>query len=297
MHFSSVQLFATCVLIWGSTWLAITFQFGTVAPELSVGYRFLLASAVLFAFCRWRRLRLTFTFAEHREFFLFGTITFCLSYMLIYYAETLIVSGMVAIGYSASPLVNMLMSRLIFATPMTRSVAVGALLGLVGIVCVFWPEFGMISASRNAELGAVVTVLSVLASCAGNMAGMRIQRRGDNVWSSMGWGMLYGGALSVLVAAFSGKPIVFDTSVQYILSLIYLALLGSIVTFACFLTLMKRHGAARASFVGVMSPIAALALSFFFENFAWGWMTTIGVALSVLGNIVIMKSRKDELAH
>ena len=182
MHFSSVQLFATCVLIWGSTWLAITFQFGTVAPELSVGYRFLLASVVLFALCHWRRLRLKFTFVEHCELFLFGAVTFCLSYILVYYAETLIVSGMVAVGYSASPLVNMLMSRLFFATPMTRSVAVGAILGIVGIACVFWPEFGMLSASRNAELGAAVTMLSVLASSAGNMAAMRIQRRGDDVW-------------------------------------------------------------------------------------------------------------------
>ena len=297
MHFSSVQLFATCVLIWGSTWLAITFQFGTVAPELSVGYRFLLASVVLFALCHWRRLRLKFTFVEHREFFLFGAVTFCLSYVLVYYAETLIVSGMVAVGYSASPLVNMLMSRLFFATPMTRSVAVGAILGIVGIVCVFWHEFGMLSASRNAELGAAVTMLSVLASSAGNMVAMRIQRRGDDVWSSMAWGMLYGGALAVLVAAFSGKPIVFDMSARYVLSLIYLALLGSIVTFACFLTLMKRHGAARAGFVGVMVPIAALTLSIFFEDFVWGWLTTVGVALSVLGNIVIMKTRKDGPQH
>ena len=297
MHFSSVQLFATCVLIWGSTWLAITFQFGTVAPELSVGYRFLLASVVLFALCHWRRLRLKFTFVEHCEFFLFGAVTFCLSYILVYYAETLIVSGMVAVGYSASPLVNMLMSRLFFATPMTRSVAVGAILGIVGIVCVFWHEFGMLSASRNAELGAAVTMLSVLASSAGNMAAMRIQRRGDDVWSSMAWGMLYGGALAVLVAAFSGKPIVFDTSARYVLSLIYLALLGSIVTFACFLTLMKRLGAARAGFVGVMVPIAALTLSIFFEDFAWGWLTTVGVALSLLGNIVIMKTRKDGPQH
>ncbi|MFN5994344.1 MAG: EamA/RhaT family transporter, partial [Betaproteobacteria bacterium] len=48
MHFSNLQLFSVCVLIWGSTWFIITFQLGEVAPELSVAYRFLIAAAALF---------------------------------------------------------------------------------------------------------------------------------------------------------------------------------------------------------------------------------------------------------
>ena len=103
--------------------------------------------------------------------------------------------------------------------------------------------------------------------------------------------------IAILVAALSGKPIVVETSAGYLVALVYLALLGSVVTFACYMTLLKRLGAARASFVGVMSPIAALMLSSIFEDYAWGWLTTIGVALSVSGNIVIMKSLKVQPAH
>ena len=156
MPYSNLQLFATCVLIWGSTWLAITFQLGDVAPEMSVGYRFLLAAAVLFIFCRWRGMSLRFRMAQHVDLFLLGTAMFSISYILVYYAETYIVSGMVAVGYSASPLIAMLLSRLFFGTPITRGVMTGASLGLAGIVCVFWPEFARLSESRNAELGAVL---------------------------------------------------------------------------------------------------------------------------------------------
>ncbi len=53
---SVLQLFAACVAIWGSTWHAITYQLGEVAPEVSVLYRYILASALLFAFCLARRL-------------------------------------------------------------------------------------------------------------------------------------------------------------------------------------------------------------------------------------------------
>ena len=297
MPFSNIQLFATCVFIWGSTWIAITFQLGHVAPEMSVGYRFLLASAALFAFCRWRHMSLRFSLSQHVDLFLFGASMFSISYILVYYAETFIVSGMVAVGYSASPMINMLFSRWLFGTPMTRRVATGSLFGVVGIACVFWPEFGKLSVSRDAELGALLTILSVVASAVGSMGAMRTQKRGLPTWTSMAWGMLYGGVLALVIGAATGKPFEFDSSPGYFLSLAYLAVLGSIVTFGCYLTLIGRIGAAPASYIGVMVPIVALAISFFFEKFAWGWLTTIGVVLSVLGNVVMLRGKNAGEKH
>lgn len=288
MQFSNLQLFAVCVLIWGSTWLAITFQLGSVAPELSVGYRFLIAASFLFVFCRWRGHQLAYQWRQHLDLFLFGVAMFCLSYILVYHAELYIVSGMVAVGYSASPMVNMFAARLFFGTPVTARVAIAATLGIVGIACVFWTEFSKLTSSRDAGLGALLTVLSVLASSVGSMVAMRTQQRGFATWPSMAWGMLYGGVVALLYAALIGRSFVFETSIAYVGTLIYLALFGSIITFACYLTLLKRIGPARTSYVGVMVPIVALGISFWFEKFQWGWMTTVGVALSVAGNILML---------
>ena len=44
-------LFAIATLIWGSTWLAITFQLAFMALEASVSYRFALAALLLAAWC------------------------------------------------------------------------------------------------------------------------------------------------------------------------------------------------------------------------------------------------------
>lgn len=292
MPFTNLQLFLTCVAIWGSTWLVITFQLGSVAPEMSVGYRFLLASAVLFGWCKWRGLALRFAFRHHVDLLLFGAGMFCISYIFVYYAETYIVSGMVAVGYSASPMIAMLLSRLFFGTPMKLRVAAGATLGIAGIVCVFWNEFGRLHESRNAELGALFTVLSVIASSLGSMVALRTQKRGFSTWTSMAWGMLYGGLMALATGALLGKPFTFEWTAAYSISLVYLAVLGSIVTFACYLTLMERLGAAPASYVGVMVPVLALAVSFFFEKFEWGWLTTFGVVLSVAGNVAMLKNKQ-----
>jgi drug/metabolite transporter (DMT)-like permease len=289
MQFSNLQLFAVCVLIWGSTWLVITFQLGQVAPELSVAYRFIIASGVLFAFCRWRGHGLSFSRSAHLDLLLFGAGMFCISYIFVYHAELYIISGMVAVAYSASPMINMWASRVLFGTPVTMRVTVAASLGIVGIVCIFWNEFANLSSSKDLKLGVLFTVLSVLASSAGSMVAMRTQRRGFATWPSMAWGMFYGGVLALIYALAIGRPVEMVWTLPYLSSLIYLAIFGSIITFACYLTLLKRIGAARSSYVGVMVPVVALVVSFFFEKFHWGIMTTVGVLLSIGGNVLMLR--------
>jgi drug/metabolite transporter (DMT)-like permease len=293
MPTSNLQLFAVCVLIWGSTWIAITFQLGSVAPEMSVAYRFLLAAAAMFAFCRWRNLSLRFNWHQHVDLALFGASMFCISYVLVYYAETFIVSGMVAVAYSGMPMINMVAARIFFGTKMTIRVAVAAVFGIAGIVCVFWPEFGNLSASRNVSLGVLFTVLSVFASCAGSMMATRTQKRGYPTWTSMAWGMLYGGILALIFGLAMGRPITFENTPAYVISLAYLAVMGSIITFGCYLTLLERIGAAKSAYIGVMVPIVALTISFFFEKFAWGYLTTAGVMLSIIGNIIMLRGAKS----
>lgn len=289
MPASTLQLFAVCVLIWGSTWIAITFQLAGVAPEMSVGYRFLLASAVLFFYCHRRGIALKFKPAQHLDLALLGASMFGVGYIFVYYAEIHIVSGMVAVGFSAGPMINMFAARAFFGTRMTARVALASLLGVAGITCVFWPEFGKVAASRDAGLGALFTVLAVFASSAGSMVAARNQKLGYATWSSMTWGMFYGGALALLIGIAMGQPLTFPLNGGYVLSLLYLSLFGSIVTFACYFTLIARIGPAGAAYVGVMVPVFALILSFFFEAYAWGWLTTLGVALSVLGNMVLLR--------
>ena len=55
---NNLALYSITVLVWGSTWLLINFQLGTVAPEVSVVYRYAIAAALLFAWSGVRGLRL-----------------------------------------------------------------------------------------------------------------------------------------------------------------------------------------------------------------------------------------------
>lgn len=289
VELSNLQLFAACVAIWGSTWLAITFQLGKVEPEASVTYRFLLASLLIFAYCAARRLPLRFSARDHLWLALLGISMFSVSYIFVYYAEQHIVSGLVAVGYSASPLLGMLGLRLFFGTPMARRIAVGSILGIVGIALVFWPEFGKFQAGGSPALGALFTALAVIVSTLGSMVAHRNHDANVPVWQGMAWGMLYGAIFSALWTLAAGKPFAFEATLSYVLSLLYLVVLGSILAFAGYLTLLGRIGAARSGYIGVMVPIVALVISAAFEGFSWHALTWVGIAVSVAGNVIVLR--------
>jgi drug/metabolite transporter (DMT)-like permease len=259
---------------------------------MSVAYRFLLAALLLFAWCLIRGLPLRFSARDHAWLALFGLGSFGAGYVFVYYAEQHVVSGLVAVGYSASPLLGMLGMRLFFGTPMTGRVLLASLLGILGIVIVFYPELARMQSDSQTAKGALFTALSVMIATLGSMTAYRNQRSGVPLWQGMAWGMLYG-ALSALALGFaSGKAVSFEATPAYMLSLAYLAVLGSIAAFASYLTLLKRIGAARAGYIGVMVPVVALLLSAAFEGFRFHPLTWLGIAVSVAGNVVILRTER-----
>jgi len=286
---NTLTLFAGCVAIWGTTWLAITYQLGSVAPEASVSYRFLLAAALLTAFCKLRGLPMRFRPGEHAALALLGVFLYSVGYIFVYHAETHVASGLVAIAYSAGPLLAMLGMRIVFGQTMTGRMAVGSVLGIVGIVLVFWPEVGRAAQRGNVALGALFTALAVLVTTVGSLIAHRNHQHKLVGWPTMAWSMGYGGLASLAVALALGRPLTMDWSPGYLISLGYLTVLGSILTFAAFLTLLGRIGAARASYIGVMVPIVALVISSIFEGFVWQPLTFAGVAISVAGNVLVLR--------
>ena len=287
----NLRLFVACVTIWGTTWLAIKYQLGRVAPEASVSYRFFLASFLIACYCRIRRLPLRFTAREHLWIALFGVLLFGVSYVFVYYAERHVVSGLVAVGYSASPLLGALGMRFFFGAKISRRVALGSVLGMAGIVLVFWPEFSKLQGDGDTAMGAMFTVAAVVLSALGTLTAHRNNEAKLPLWQTMSWGMFYGALFSLAVTLASGKPPGFEATPGYVLSLLYLSILGSVVAFAAYLTLVRNVGAARAGYTGVMVPIVALVVSAAFEGFRWTMLTWVGIAVSVAGNVIILRRK------
>ncbi len=283
------HLFAICVLTWGTTWYAITFQLGHTAPSVGVALRFALAGTVVLALCVHRGIPLGFTRRDHALLALQGSFMYGVSYVCVYHAEQHVVSGLVAVGYSASPLVTGLGAHALFGQRVTRRFVLGGLLGLAGVALMFWPEFGRAAGSRDAGLGVLFTVAAVLLSAVGSLAASRNRVHGLPFWPSLGFGMLYGAVVSVVVAVLQGQSFAVPAVASWWLSLLYLALAGSVLTFACFLTLQERIGPGPTASIGVMTPLLALLVSMVFEALHPDARTLTGAALAVGGNVLMLR--------
>src|SRR3982751_2396086 len=134
------QLFATCVLVWGTTWHAITYQLSSFPPEFGVALRFALAALAALAVSRWRGDRLTFSLADHGALALQGIFLYGFAYVCVYHAERFVPSGLVAVGYSAAPLLAAVGARVLFDAPIRQRFVAGGVLGLAGVAFMFSPE-------------------------------------------------------------------------------------------------------------------------------------------------------------
>ncbi len=284
-------LYAASVLIWGSTWIAIEFQLGVVAIEVSLAYRFLIAAGLAFAWCGLRRDTWRFDWPAHRYFLALGLLLFGVNYIAAYSAQIYITSALNAVGFSSMLWMNIVNARLFFGRPIERRTYAGACLGVIGIVVLFWPEVQNVSLADGVLIGLGFSLLGALIASLGNTVSQAAQGKRLPVMQTNAWGMLYGGLLNAGIALAQGRAFNFDPSPEYVISLLFLAVFGSVVAFACYLTLLGKIGLERAGYIAVMIPIVALVLSALFEDLAIDTHVLIGIGLAVLGNIVILGRR------
>jgi len=280
-------LYATATLIWGSTWLGIKLQLTQVPPILSVGYRFCLAALVLLIFCLITRKRLIFSLRDQFFMAVQGVTLFGLGYCMSYLATSYMTSGLVAVVYTTMLMWNILNLKLFMRQPVAWRAFWGGILGLSGICIVFWHDLSTLTATRGL-IGLSMGLLGAYLSSLGNVVGARNAKAGIPVTQANVYGMAYGGVLTLFIHFVSGGSLVMDWSFGYMGPLLYLTLFGSIIAFGCYMLLIGRIGAEYAAYVTLLMPIIALLLSTFFEEYHWSLNAGLGIAVVLIGNLVIL---------
>jgi drug/metabolite transporter (DMT)-like permease len=285
----NVLLYVVTILIWGSSWLAIKFQLGVVDPMVSVAYRFLLASGISWIYCRYSGLQLSFRLRDHGFMFLQGVSLFALNYWLFYISELTLTSGLAAVIFSTIVVMNMLNGVIFLKNRLELRVLIGAVLGLSGIILIFWPEVSDFETGSENLFAAALAVLATFLASLGNIASARNQREGIPVVQSNTYGMTYGAMLMLVLAWSTGHEFNFEFTVSYVSSLVFLSVFASIIAFWSYLTLLGRVGVERAAYATLIFPLVALGISTIFEGYQWTAYAVIGIVLILGGNLLILK--------
>ncbi len=284
----NLALYMVTILIWGSTWIGIKYQLGSVDPMVSVIYRFGLAAMILILFCRIRGLSLKFSPKDHGYLLLLGLLLFSLNYWLVYLAEVYLTSGLVAVLFSSIVFMNIANGAIFLKAPVQSRMIAGAVIGIAGIVLIFMPEIESFGFTDKGILGICLGFISVLLASLGNITSARNSRNNIPVIQANALGMGYGTLILILAAFFMGKDFTFAMTPSYVGSLFYLAVFGSIIAFGCYLTLIGSMGADKASYAIMVVPVVALVISSFMEGYSWNLPALSGMLLVVGGNFLAM---------
>lgn len=290
---SVLFLFALPTVIWGSTFLAIKYQLGDTSVEYSVFIRFVVATAISFAVCGLVKSKLQFPLRSHLFFALAGIANYSLNYILTYRSEQYLPSGLVAVTFTLLIYMNMFGVRIFYRKPIARSVFGGAFLGALGIILLCWSEIARTDFDHNILWGFFIGILATASASAGNMFTLKQREHRVPVLSGNSWGMLYGTMFSLICfLIFSPSGAIIDPRPSYWISLMYLSVFGTVIAFWSYMTLMEKVGAERAAYTTVMSPVIALVLSTFFENYHWDIPSSLGIVCCVAGNVLVLRQKK-----
>ena len=284
-------LFLVTLFCWSPTWYVIKFQLGYVDPLVSVFYRFLIASIIIFIYLIFKKKNLKFSLNYHIWFLFFGICLYSLNYVFFYLSNTYLISAFPAIVFSTVVIMNILGEGFYFKKKPSLKTLLGAIIGMIGIMIIFNDEVFNFSLTNGTHVGLFLALLGTFCASTGNMVHQRNLNNSFPLLPTIAFAMLYGSLITFIITQIRGTELLFEFTFSYIASLAYLSIVGSIFAFIFYLSLLERVGAGRAGYVGVVMPVLALLISTVFEGLEWQLDLVIGLPILIVGAVLVINQK------
>jgi drug/metabolite transporter (DMT)-like permease len=285
-----IGAFLLLTLIWGTTWAAIRVGLQGVPPFTGVALRFAIAGALLLALARALGVRLGRGRHEKALWAANGLLSFCLSYSIVYWSEQYIPSGLAAVLFATNALFVAALAHVLLPGERLGPLAgAGMLLGFAGVAVIFSDDLSLLG-GQPVRHAALVMLASPLVSAVSSVA---VKRWGREVHplSLAAMPMLMAGLVMGAVALLveRDRPLVFDA--RSVGALLYLAILGSAVTFTIYYWLLARASATRVALMSYLIPIVAVGVgaALFDEPLR---PRLLAGAVRVLAGVVVVSRRR-----
>ncbi|HUQ12752.1 MAG TPA: EamA family transporter [Novosphingobium sp.] len=283
--------FALVTLIWGSTWLVIRDQVGSVPPGWSVVWRFVLAGGAMFALAAIRRDSLRPTRAMWPLIVAMGVFQFVANFQFVYAAERHLTSGIVAVMFAFLMVPNALLGRIFVDQPVSRGFLAGSAVALAGVALLLLHEYRIAPLDGRVLLGVALTIGGIMGASIANVIQASEAARRQPLLPLLAWSMLFGASVDAILSWGLYGPPQFEPRWGYAAGIAYLAIMGSVVTFPLYFTLVRALGPGRAAYNSVLVPIIAMLLSTLFEGYRWSTLAVAGSVVALVGLVIALKAR------
>jgi drug/metabolite transporter (DMT)-like permease len=276
-------------LIWGSTWMAIHIVVSHVPPFYAAAVRFAVAVAILVPVLISRRARLP----DARVLWLMAVLCvtmIALPYALIFWAETRVASGTVAVLFAALPLAAGFYSNWLDGRQMSLRAIQALVMGVGGITLVV---SGALSVSVTQTVGMIAVLAGVISAGISSVHAKRGLHHVDPIMSTalqLGGGAVCLELLSLLFER--GQPVHWTTPAMG--ALLFLSLGASVIAFPLYYWLLKEIEAYQIGTIQWFEPLVAVAEGAILLHEPLSWRMTLGGAIVLASLVVVMREQVDE---
>jgi drug/metabolite transporter (DMT)-like permease len=282
----------TLCVVWSSTWLVIKIGLRDLPPISYAGIRFLVAIMVLFAVSAGRVGLLPQRASDYLLLAFTGVLMFAVNYGLLFWAELHVSSGLAAVLQATIPMFGMLFAHVMLPEePLQLHKLLGALLALGGVTMIcerllgfngfmaLWGGLGIILGAASAAFSNVLLKARALQLAPAMIAA---------------WQMIFGAVPLLLIGLIvDGNPLQFHWTLVSIFCLLYLAVIGSALTFLLLYWLLPRMTVARLQAISLITPPGAVALGWAVGGETFSLWSLLGACL-VLAGVWMIFRKGDE---
>jgi drug/metabolite transporter (DMT)-like permease len=221
-----------------------------------------------------------------------GILMFALNYTLLFWGELYVSSGLAAVLQATIPMFGMVFAHwLLPDEPLRWQRLAGAFLALAGVavICARLLTFS----GLLAFWGAVGIALGGAGAAFSNVV---LKKRAIQLAPAMlaAWQMIFGTApLLVLGFVVDGNPARFHWSGMAIFCLLYLAVIGSALTFLLLYWLLPRMTVTNLQTISLITPPGAVMLGWLLGGETFPWWSLLGAALVLLGVWMIFRKARE----
>jgi drug/metabolite transporter (DMT)-like permease len=280
-------------LIWGSTWFVIRDQLSVVPSSWSVTYRFAVAAIGMFILALVMRqpLRIDREFLGWAAFL--GLVQFSLNFNFVYLAEHHITSGLVAVIFALLIIPNALLGKWWLGRQIGTPFIIGSVIATAGVGLLMLREYRVAPVGGTEVLiGLSFTIAAVGFASISNVLQVTPRIARFPTVTILAWSMLCGAIINAFIAFIVSGPPVIDPRPAYLGGVLYLGIVGTVLTFPFYFRLIRDIGPGKAAYTGVLIPIIAMLISTVFEGYEWSLLAVSGAALAMIGLVVAMQTRK-----
>jgi len=261
-NFKIASNYVLICLIWGSTWFAIRLGLDSLTPFISAGLRFSVAAIIIYGIMRIRSISIQRDKVSMRLYYFMGVFSFILPFGLVYWGEQFIPSGLASVLFAVYPFFVAIFTRIFIPEEKIGIIKIiGMVFGFAGIVVIF--SENLMSIGMNYFLGMVAVLLSGFLQ---STIAVSIKKYGQHLHAlSMNLiPMAIAGVGMLLLGVLFENTSTLKFDVKAVSSVLFLGIVGSVVTFTAYYWLLKRINIILLSLTAFITPIIALLIGWIF---------------------------------